>query len=148
MYDDIEIREIVFDAQRKLDRLFPGLKIVVVEQERQITRADVTQALRDRQNAGIDASNEIDYAPRNLDRMLYNSPKWVTSSRDGLATVVSVDEQITPVKKNNFRVLYEKVQEKIKGFFSKQGPKQSEVLSVSKHRNRVPCRTFKDGTTL
>ena len=148
MYDDIEIREIVFDAQRRLDKLFPNLKVVIIEEERKITRADVTQALRDRQDAGIDASNEIDYAPCNLDRMLYNSPKWVTSSRDGLATVVSVDEQITPVKKSNFRLLYEKVQEKIKGFFFKRELMQNEVLPISKHRNRVPCRTFKDGKIL
>src|SRR5579859_1630695 len=117
MYDEIEIREIVFDAQCKIDKLFPGLKVVVVEDERKITKEDVAKALRDRQRASIDATNEIDYTSSGLDHALYSSPKWTVSSRNQASFVLVDDVKTsTPIKKSYFRRYCEQVWAVLKSY--------------------------------
>lgn len=147
MYDEIEVREIVFDAQRKLDKLFSGFKVVIVEEERKITKADVNRALQDRRSVGLGADNEVDYAPSVSNRMAYSSPKWVQSPNTA-TPVADVAEQPQVIKVPYFKRLRDTVLGKVKSLLSKHEPKQSITTPVSKHPNKVPCRVFKDGKAL
>jgi hypothetical protein len=61
MNDEIkkQIKAIVLEAQTKVDKLTTGLRVAIFEAPRTETdiHTDVAQALRDRQNEGLDASN-------------------------------------------------------------------------------------------
>jgi hypothetical protein len=148
MYDEIEIREIIFDAQKKLDSLFVGLKVVVVEDETVATEKDVVKALSDRQKAGFSAHDNVEYVPYSVsDSTLHSRPNWLSSSRNSDA-VLDFNEAIEPlqlVKVGYFRRLYEWV---LALFRSKSEQKQAVAPSVSKHQNNVSCRIFKDGAAL
>src|ERR1700730_14499048 len=110
MYDEIEIREIIFDAQKKLDRLFVGFKVVVVEDETVATEKDVVKALNDRQKAGFSAHDNIEYVPyRESDSTLHNRPNWLASSRNS-PVVPAFSESVElqqPAKIGYFRKLYD-----------------------------------------
>jgi len=151
MYDEIEIREIIFEAQKKIDRSFVGLKVMVVEDETVATEKDVAKALQDRQKVGFSANDNIEYVQcRSQDPTLHSRPNWLQSSRKDSATPVlsEVVESSQTVKKNYFRGLYEMVSSKVKSYFSKPEQKQVAIPLASKHRNSVPCRIFKDGVAL
>jgi hypothetical protein len=149
MYDEIEIREIIFDAQKKLDKLFVGLKVVIIEDETVATEKDVVKALQDRQKVGLSANDNIEYLPYR-DSTLHNHPNWLPSSRNGSAISVfsEVVEPLQVVKVGYFRKFYERVLTIFKNYFSKSEQKQAVTPLVSKHRNNVPCRIFKDGASL
>jgi hypothetical protein len=148
MYDEIEIREIIFDAQKKLDKLFVGFKVVVVEDETVATEKDVVKALNDRQKAGFSAHDNIEYVPyRESDTTLHNRPNWLVSSRNSSA-VPAFSEEVEPsqiIKTGYFRRLYERV---LTTFRRKPEQKQVVTSPVPKRRNRVPGRVFKDGIAL
>ena|ERR1700731_936578 len=148
MYDEIEIREIIFEAQQKLDRSFVGLKVVVVEDEMVATEKDVAKALNDRQKAGFSAHDNIEYVPyREYDPTLHSHPNWLASSRNSSA-VPAFSEEVEPaqtIKIGYFRRLYEWV---LTTFRRKSEQEQVVAPPISKHRNRVPCRVFKDGIAL
>jgi hypothetical protein len=151
MYDEIEIREIIFDAQSKLDRLFVGLKVVVVEDETVATEKDVVKALNDRQKAGFSANDNIEYASYYVpDRALHSRPNWLPSSlnSDVVPVFNGAVEPIQPIKGSYFSRLYERVLAIFKSYFNKQEQKQVAALPTSKHRNSVSCRIFKDGASL
>ena len=59
-----EIREIVREAQIHIDKVFPGLRIVVLESERTEAdiQSDVAKALEDRRAAGFSATNNPEFA--------------------------------------------------------------------------------------
>jgi hypothetical protein len=151
MYDEIEIREIIFNAQSKLDKLFVGLKVVVVEDETVATEKDVVKALNDRQKVGFSANDNIEYAPYYIpDHIVHSRPNWLPSSRNSDATSV-FSEAIEPsqtVKRSSFRRLYEQILTAFKSYFNKPERKQAVTSPVSKHRNSVSCRIFKDGISL
>ncbi|SRR6266571_4945960 len=72
MNDEIKkrIKAIVAEAQTRVDSLYSGLRVTVLMPER--TQADiqasVSQALQDRESAGLNASNNIEgEAPLTLD---------------------------------------------------------------------------------
>jgi len=146
MYDEIEIREIIFDAQSKLDRLFVGLKVTVVEDETVATEKDVVKALNDRQKAGMSANDNVEYAPYR-DSTIHSHPNWLPSVRNSSGAPIFSEavEALQPVKKNYFRRLYERI---LAAFRSKPEQEQAIAPLVSKHRNSVPCRIFKDGMAL
>ena len=150
MYDEIEIREIIFDAQKKLDRLFVGFKVTVVEDETAATEKDVVKALNDRQKAGFSANDTIEYVSYYVpDRALHSRPNWLSSLKNSDSETVSLFseaiESSQPVKMGYFRRFYERI---LMVFRSKPEQKQIVVPLVSKHRNSVPCRIFKDGIAL
>jgi hypothetical protein len=148
MYDEIEIREIIFDAQKKLDKLFVGFKVVVVEDETVATEKDVTKALNDRQKAGFSANDNVEYVPyRESDLTLHSCPNWLASSRNNKVVPVFSEtvESPQPVRMGYFRKLYERI---LAAFRSKSEKKQVVASPVPKHRNRVPGRVFKDGIAL
>ena len=151
MYDEIEIREIIFNAQSKLDKLFVGLKVVVVEDETVATEKDVVKALNDRQKAGFSANDNIEYAPYYIpEHTLHSRPNWLSSSRNREAIPVfnGAVEPIQPIKGSYFSRLYERVLAIFKSYFNKSEQKQVVVPLISKHQNRVSCRIFKDGMVL
>jgi hypothetical protein len=143
MYDEIEIREIIFDAQKKLDKLFVGLKVAVVEDETVATEKDVVKALNDRQKAGFSANDNVEHVPYHASAFL-SHPSWLSSSINSEATPAfnEVVESLHPTKMGYFRRLYERI---LTAFRS--GPEQKQIVIplVSKHRNSVSCRIFKDG---
>jgi hypothetical protein len=152
MYDEIEIREIIFEAQQRIDRSFVGLKVVVVEDETVATEKDVAKALQDRQKAGLSAHDNVEYATyKAYDQTTHSRPNWLHSSSrdDSAAPVLSETVELSQtVKKSYFSRLYELVSAKVKSYFNKPEKKQAATPLVSKHRNRVPCRVFKDGIAL
>jgi hypothetical protein len=148
MYDEIEIREIIFDAQKKLDKSFVGLKVIIVEDEIAATEKDVVKALQDRQKAGFSAYDNIEYVSYHTpDRAIHSRPNWLPSllNSDVVPVFSEVIESSQPVKRGYFRKLYERV---LTIFRSKLEQKQVVALSVTKHRNSVSCRIFKDGVSL
>lgn len=147
MYDEIEIREIIFDAQNKLDRLFSGLKVVVTEDETVATEKDVFNALRDRQKVGLGANDEPEFI-LSSDPMLHSRPSWLSSSRISNIPPVfnSAVESVLPEQENYFRRVYSYVLSVFRNFFKKQEPTAAPV--ISKHKNKVYCRVFKDGVSL
>ena len=151
MYDEIEIREIIFEAQQKLDRSFVGLKVTVVEDETVATEKDVAKALRDRQKVGLGATDNLEYAPqRATDSTNHSRPNWLAFTRidsEKLPVFVEAIESPRPVKRNYFRVLYERVLVIFRGFFRKPEPVLTPAPIASKHKNRVPGRVFKDGVS-
>jgi hypothetical protein len=152
MYDEIEIREIIFEAQQKLDRSFVGLKVTVVEDETVVTEKDVAKALRDRQKVGLGATDNLEYVPScTSDSNHHSRPNWLASARidsERLPVFVETNAPPRPVKRNYFRVFYERVLVIIRGFFRKSEPVLISLPMVSKHKNRVPGRVFKDGVSL
>ncbi len=146
MYDEIEIREIIFDAQSKLDRLFVGLKVTIVEDETVATEKDVVKALNDRQKAGMSANDNIEYAPYR-DSTLHSHPNWLPSSGNNCVVPAFSEavETSQSIKIGYFRRFYERI---LVMFRSKPEQKQAIALLVPKHRNSVPCRIFKDGMAL
>jgi hypothetical protein len=64
MNDEIknQIKAIVAEAQRKVDSLFPGLRITVLVPAEPSEEELVQRALCDRQNAGLSAGNAPEFA--------------------------------------------------------------------------------------
>lgn len=148
MYDEIEIREIIFDAQSKIDRLFVGLKVVVLEDEEVATEKDVAKALSDRQNAGLSAHDNVEYVPiRASDPTLHSRPNWLASSRNNspLFSSSSISEPLQRAKISYLRRLYDRALVMFKSLFNRQKAVIAPV--VSKHKNKAVGRVFKDGVS-
>jgi hypothetical protein len=149
MYDEIEIREIIFDAQSKIDLLFSGLKVVVVEDEIVATEKDVAKALSDRYKAGFSANDNIEYTPyRVSDPTLHSRPNWLASSRNNsLPSFKDVAKPLQLVKTSCLRGLYNRVSTIFRSFFNRREPIIAAPVA-SKNKNKVSVRIFKDGKAL
>jgi hypothetical protein len=89
-----QFRQIIAEAQFKINSVRPGYKVVLLEDERSEVdiRADVTQALIDRQAACLSASINLEgEAPHSLDGVSQEDRKLIQQSVEDMRAVEGLE---------------------------------------------------------